>query len=397
MGRNSAHKLLAEPLTDVSVETAVDILPAEADAVPCAEYAAELSAPQLDVIEGRGVSVRFLRRFTQTFVTDSLATQATTDAIPFLERKIREVEQQLALGSEAGVDTGELFGILIDRYDAGDVSRDEFRTRCEAHAKAAQRRSNKEQLESALHILKSDLKRRLREPFVTARDIHKMIITAQCDPFMCRYCELPSGTAWNNALGQADFARSPRVGDGRDPETREPDFGFADFFLSYNWDTPWDEVLDALVTHSEEQAKHNNLHNLHGVPPPFYWIDIFAVNQHNCWACDVGAGCPGCAAVAEDLHNWSTADPNNPKGFERVIAYTKRTVMLMEPWDMPRPPTRVWCLFEERVPCSLFVQTDTLRMQTAFAIVRPLCYVCFVRSHTAPFVTTLLCTGSPPP
>ena len=341
---DAAHKQLAEPLTDASVETAADVLPL--GAVPRAElqYAPEFSTPPLEVIEGRGVSVRFLQRFTQTFVTDSLAAQATTDAIPFLERKIREIEQQLALGSESGVDTGELFGILIDRYDAGAVSRDEFRTRCEAHAKAAQRRSNKDQLESALHIFQSDLKRRLKRPFVTARDIHKLIIKAHCDPLMCRYCELPSGAAWNQALGQADFARSPRVGDGRDPETREPDFGLADFFLSYNWDTPWDEVLDALVTHSEEQAKHNK--HLHGVAPPFYWMDIFAVNQHNCWECEVGAGCPGCAAVAEDLHNWSTADPNNPKGFERVIAHTKRTVMLMEPWDMPRPPTRVWCLFE---------------------------------------------------
>ena len=29
-------------------------------------------------------------------------------------------------------------------------------------------------------------------------------------------------------------------------------------------------------------------------------------------------------------------------GFERVIAHTKSTLMLMEPWDNPRAPTRVW-------------------------------------------------------
>ena len=33
-------------------------------------------------------------------------------------------------------------------------------------------------------------------------------------------------------------------------------------------------------------------------------------------------------------------------GFERVIQHTRSTVMLMEPPDCPRAPTRVWCLFE---------------------------------------------------
>ena len=32
--------------------------------------------------------------------------------------------------------------------------------------------------------------------------------------------------------------------------------------------------------------------------------------------------------------------------FERVIGITKHTLVLAEPWDNPRPPTRVWCLFE---------------------------------------------------
>ena len=50
--------------------------------------------------------------------------------------------------------------------------------------------------------------------------------------------------------------------------------------------------------------------------------------------------------MATDMHDWATADPSNPKGFERVIEATRHTLVLMEPWDAPRPPTRVWCLFE---------------------------------------------------
>ena len=35
-----------------------------------------------------------------------------------------------------------------------------------------------------------------------------------------------------------------------------------------------------------------------------------------------------------------------PKGFERVIRHAGRTLLLMDPWDNPRLPTRVWCLYE---------------------------------------------------
>ena len=51
--------------------------------------------------------------------------------------------------------------------------------------------------------------------------------------------------------------------------------------------------------------------------------------------------------MAADMHDWATADPDNPKGFERVISHTRSTLVLMEPWISPRPPTRVWCLFEQ--------------------------------------------------
>ena len=46
------------------------------------------------------------------------------------------------------------------------------------------------------------------------------------------------------------------------------------------------------------------------------------------------------------MHDWVTADPADPKGFERVIRHTGKTLLVMDPWDSPRLPTRVWCLYE---------------------------------------------------
>ena len=46
------------------------------------------------------------------------------------------------------------------------------------------------------------------------------------------------------------------------------------------------------------------------------------------------------------MHAWDTSNTADAKGFERVITHTLHTLVLMEPWDDPRPPDRVWCLFE---------------------------------------------------
>ena len=138
---------------------------------------------------------------------------------------------------------------------------------------------------------------------------------------MCRFCELPG------------------IGDGVDAATGMPHFGKAEYFFSYSWDSPWDQILEGLTAHSDAIVKKHP-----DRPPPYYWLDIFAVCQH--WRTDSNnAGkqgfmaaacsdtCPGCKAVAADMHDWATADPANPKGFERVIAHTNKTVMLMEPWS----------------------------------------------------------------
>jgi hypothetical protein len=156
---------------------------------------------------------------------------------------------------------------------------------------------------------------------LSVRDVHRLVIVpaTQQRAAMVRYVELEG------------------VSGGADPATGSPYVGAATHFVSYSWDSPWETLLDALVTHSRRDEAE-------GKPVPYYWIDQFGLNQHDVQACHVKAagGCPGCLAVAEDME----PDAQGKRGFERVIAHTRHTLQLNEPWDDPRPPKRAWCLFE---------------------------------------------------
>lgn len=218
-------------------------------------------------------------------------------------------------------------------------------------------------LRRTLQYDSGDLHKRRHAPYLTARDVHKHVIVAATRDHMVRYIELPE------------------VHNGTSASTGRPYTGPAQFFFSYSWDSPWQEVVDALVTHTERVVGA-------GSDPPYYWIDIFAVNQHTrdstnsageptCGACEscrinkwdplcdgcvrtACNECVGCSSVAADMHDWNSHDPANPRGFERVISNTKHTLVLMEPWSMPRPPTRVWCLFEQYTTIDLGGQLDVV-------------------------------------
>ena len=251
----------------------------------------------LEHIEDRGVSAAFLAHLTAKRLTAEMADGATEGAISsFLEGAVARGEHGLRA--------------LVDGN--GDPL-------VEPAALASAERAQK--------LLQADLDRRRAAPYLTSRDVHRLLVVAETSASMCRYVELPA------------------VRDGVDPDSQMRWVGRAQHFFSYSWDSPWDDVVGALVDHTARVVAG-------GEPPPYYWVDIFAVNQHLAippWRCTsgVGPGCPGCAAVAADMHDWATADPNRPKGFERVIGATRHTLVLMEPWDSPRPPTRVWCLFEQ--------------------------------------------------
>ena len=308
---------------------------------------------------------RYLKRFTNKYDTQELRALASEKAIVDLKKEVITVafqyytgltvdkdlyapeqihkrEQALKTGSSAqvGTETADLLAHLRSLHAAGRLSDEQYALRLTGHAIAAQQQSNRDCLRAGLDLLQTDLRKRETSAFITSRDVHKHVVKAQCDARMCRWCELPTA----DGVGSDDM----RIGDAIDPTSGYPDFGPADYFLSYNWDTPWSELIDALETHSLAR-KADGSAAADGSKPVYYWIDIFAVNQHEPWTCDRTMReehCPGCKAVDDDMHDFATADPENPKGFERVIAFTQKTVMLMEPWDKPRPPTRVWCLFE---------------------------------------------------
>ena len=188
-----------------------------------------------------------------------------------------------------------------------------------AYLEARQPRSEQQQ---------RDLDSRRAAHFVSGRDVHRHIIKAHTHEKMCRYVEL-AGCGAN-----VDEDGSPSVGG-------------ADAFVSWNWDSDWGDLLEALEEHTARTVAS-------GGRAPRYWLDIFAVNQHTAlppWRCETGLGdeCPGCAAMGDDMMSLEEMTAGRTdKGFERVINSEgcKETLVLLDPWFAPRPTTRVWCLYE---------------------------------------------------
>ena len=106
----------------------------------------EWSRPQLEHIEGRGVSVAFLRHITRTKLTEDAARQATEEAITWLGGRVRAVKQEMKLGWAArqGAQTADLLQYLFEAYDSAvdpALTREEYMKRLRGHGLAAQRRS----------------------------------------------------------------------------------------------------------------------------------------------------------------------------------------------------------------------------------------------------------------
>ncbi len=254
-------------------------------------------------IEGRAVSAEFLRMFTREKVVgrDELAREATAAAIAYLEHEIQKVQRELR------------------KFDAQPTAEGGL-TR-----QNSVRMRQKKKVSEKLNLLKSDLRQRRKRPFLSTRDVHKLIIKPETDERYCRYVELPG---WGDRACRA-----------------VPFVGQACSFVSHSWDSPWEELVAALCEHAEQHPDH------------YYWVDIFAVIQH--WhtppdkvgmqghmASPCNADCPGCMAAAEDMPNWEKMQSTSSGGFGRVLSSCSHVLVCMEPWHNPRPPTRVWCLYE---------------------------------------------------
>ncbi len=82
-------------------------------------------------------------------------------------------------------------------------------------------------------------------------------------------------------------------------EAGRPDYGKALAFVSHSWDSEWAELVDAIKAHSDRWVRDHPTEE-----PPYYWIDIFAINQHS-----------GTVECTDDMPDWNDMAPD--RGFQR--------------------------------------------------------------------------------
>jgi hypothetical protein len=82
------------------------------------------------------------------------------------------------------------------------------------------------------------------------------------------------------------------------------------------------------------QSKFNRL--------PYYWIDIFAVCQHR-----GDKKMEDLGLLKRDSNSGGSGGSRN-EGLAGVISRVKQrtTLVIMKDWDVMKPLTRTWCLFE---------------------------------------------------
>jgi len=96
-----------------------------------------------------------------------------------------------------------------------------------------------------------------------------------------------------------------------DPNTKDL-VGKCNTFLSHPWSADFEITVAALSEYERTLPK--------GSPPKFYFVDYFAVNQHN---------------ASADL-----------KQLEDLVRLSDTLVLMAEPWSNPEALTRLWCIFE---------------------------------------------------
>ena len=129
------------------------------------------------------------------------------------------------------------------------------------------------------------------KPFaeMTTTDVCEMIIKPQVRDYRCSYCDY-----LRNVLGRNDCV------------------GVAQVFISHAWNYEFTSVVDALRSH------------FHDKPDIFIWFDLFSLNQ--------------IIAPTLDFAWWSYA-------FRNVIEDSGSVVLVISPWNNPKPFKRAWCLF----------------------------------------------------
>ena len=181
--------------------------------------------PCIEHIEQRGVAAAFLQHITAMQLRDGgLAKEASQDAVDFLKKRIESVEKETAGASARALETRE-----AEAAAAPDQR--------EVHKQAAeQAKQELRKQERALRQHKADLAKRESSPYLTSRDVHGRHVVPETSAAMCRYVELE------------------HVRTGWDEVTRQWYVGPARYFFSYSWDSPWEDVVSALVAHTHTFA-----------------------------------------------------------------------------------------------------------------------------------------------
>jgi hypothetical protein len=122
---------------------------------------------------------------------------------------------------------------------------------------------------------------------------------------------------------------------GQTDEAGRPYYGKAFAFVSHSWDSEWAELVDAICAHSDRWVRDHPAEE-----PPYYWVDIFAINQHI-----------GTVECTDDMPDWDHMAPD--RGFQRVIESAGTVLALLDSWVDPRVVHRVWNLCEMATALAL--------------------------------------------
>ena len=103
----------------------------------------------------------------------------------------------------------------------------------------------------------------------------------------------------------------------------------ATIFISHAWSYKWKDLMDAIKTFEQQQSNDED--------ERLYWIDLFVNSQHK--------------TVNKPFEWWS-------KTFKESIGKIGKTVLILCPWDEPRPLKRAWCLWE--IVCTIITGSDLI-------------------------------------
>jgi hypothetical protein len=202
---------------------------------------------------------------------------------------------------------------------------------------------------------------------VTTADVVRRIIVPETQKFASSYAAHFSALAFggSNAASTASTAVGTSTTTNT-PTATAPDNGVpialrptgrVDFFVSHAWAYPFHHLVSAIRTHhkrllaSDSDGKRSGgdhgsgdkvgggdgdvdgagtsraddggkLQEDQGRDDVYYWLDVFAVNQHNVHS----------AAELPKLQNAITA--------------SRGMVVVLAPWEKPIALTRIWCLYE---------------------------------------------------